>query len=191
MKLVTGAIGVEAVSNTPTGLRVYVNAKFAAAHSGAPGAPRIGLKKALKVPEGWELHLSPHTNVLLKPAKTTTTAEEWMLTRLWNGAAKMPPGLPIGGKTPILDLRTAPDGGYIIVIPAQLNPSGKIGAIRRGKERRGEIAPSAPPAPPPPPCGIAELQAAIKVVNACIESMGDDLVISMQDGRLKAMIEIG
>lgn len=198
MKLVAGGIGVDAVSNTPDGLRLYVNEAFAKAHTGESSSlPRLGLSRASRCEGGWELHFSPHAAVLMKPGKAyRSQSNTWLLHRAWNGAAKMPPGLPIGGKTSILDLRTAPDGGYIVTIPGVLNPSGKIGAIRRSRERRAaEEArdPSSVPAASPPTCGVAELQDAIRVVNTCIESMGNSLVISLEGEprRLRAMIELG
>ena len=105
----------------------------------------------------------------------------------------MPPGLPIGGKTPIVDLRIA-DGEYIVVIPAQLAASGKIGAIQRGKERRQREAAKgglSNTVPAPPTCGVAELQDAIRVVNTVKEHMGDALVLSIEHDRLRAIIELG
>lgn len=194
MKLITGGVGVSHVSNTPESLRLYVNAEFAAAHNGSPGAPMLGLRKAVRAPDGWDLHWSPRAGTLSKPGLPSTTSMGWVLQRRWNGAARMPAGLPIGGKTPILRLREQ-DGDIIVTIPFDLNPSGKIGAIRRGRERRAAEAAglSEVTQAVPPTCGVAELQDAIRAINTCIESMGDTLVLSLESEprRLRAMIELG
>ena len=183
MKLVTGGIGVDSVSITPSAIAIYGNEAFFNAYNGTPGHPALKLAKVCKRADGWDIYLTPSASEGTLPSMI---GDRHAWRRKWTANHKKPSVLPIGGRTPILDLTQLTDGTLVVSIPQKLIQNGKVGQVR--SERKG--SPLSGTASPPT-YGLADLSRAVQCVNALQESLGDQLELEIIEGRLRARMVIG
>lgn len=213
MKLLSGGVGIDAMTISNLHVRLYGNEAFMTAHKGTG----LRLGKMRRVEKGWDVEFirDPDGNIVGQDKDYF----RWM--------AATPPKLPMRrfGKTEIIDIREHAHG-FVVTLPEVLRPNHRMvkgDGTPTAKPKRVVTAspelPFAAPAPaekPSPEIAVVrnpqvktatefdrmygqatpaeptlhDLQLAVRLINTFVAANEGSIVLSVEGGKLKAMMEV-